>query len=91
MTSIAVGSVDLPDDFDGRSQDNILSFQPSSGGDSVTIPAPIISDEINEATEGFFVSIAFSFEDPADVTNYENNIVRNGLALVRIVDDDGEQ
>ena len=49
----------------------------------------IISDDIHEAEEAYFVLAQFTFNDPADETTYAGAIGQN-VALVRIENDDSE-
>lgn len=56
----------------------------------MTVTIPFINDDINEAEEGFYLLITVNalLSDPTDVSNAI--VLRNGVALVRIRDDDGE-
>lgn len=46
---------------------------------------PLVNDVFNEAIEGFFVMVVSE-----GISNQTVNLVREGLTLVRIEDDDGE-
>ena len=67
-----------------------LSFPPSSDFQSINFTAPIISDDINEATEAFFVQILFAFENENDSDIFSPAIMLDGFALIRIANDDRE-
>lgn len=49
-----------------------------------------INDDTNEATEGFYLLVTINTleSNPIDVANAV--VLRNGVALVRIRDDDGK-
>ena len=55
---------------------------------SVTIP--FINDDTNEAEEGFYLLVTINtlLSNPVDVANAV--VLRNGVSLVRIRDDDGK-
>lgn len=46
---------------------------------------PLVNDVFNEPIEGFFVMVVSE-----GISNQTVNLVREGLTLVRIEDDDGE-
>ena len=54
------------------------------------ITIPIINDDTNEAIEGFYLLVTINTleSNPTDVANAV--VLRNGVALVRIRDDDGK-
>ena len=54
------------------------------------ITIPIINDDTNEPTEGFYLLVTINTleSNPTDVANAV--VLRNGVALVRIRDDDGK-
>ena len=66
-----------------------LTFPPSNGLDSVTFTTMINADDIHEEQEGYFVVARFTFDNPADVTTFENSIGQD-TALIRIENDDSK-
>ena len=49
--------------------------------------APVLSDNIHELNEGFFVVMTAEFDDPTDGSSF---VIMNGVALVIIDDNDGK-
>lgn len=68
-----------------------VTFPATTSGTEVvmTVNIPFINDDTNEADEGFYLLVTVNtlLSDPADVANAE--VLRNGVALVTIRDDDG--
>lgn len=68
-----------------------VTFPPATSGAEVVMPVtiPFINDDTNEAEEGFYLLITVDTlqSDPTDVSN--SVVLRNGVALVSIRDDDG--
>ena len=64
-----------------------VTFQPSTGNVDENININLVDDIINEAQEGFFVVIEVVQSGAGDQINF----VRNGVALIRINDNDGKQ
>ncbi|XP_064396499.1 uncharacterized protein LOC135343434 [Halichondria panicea] len=62
-----------------------ITFPPSLSSDSVTVAVGASDDFINEASEGFIIMLRVDQIDPADGTP---TFVREGVALMRITDDD---
>lgn len=60
-----------------------VKFTPSIGRQDREISIPIINDNINEAEEGFFVMIM-----TASTSVGPEDLIRGGVTLVRIRDDD---
>ena len=56
----------------------------------IPVTVPLINDDTNEATEGFYLLITINTleSNPTDVADAV--VLRNGVALVRIKDDDGK-
>ena len=54
------------------------------------VTIPFIDDNTNEAEEGFYLLVTVNtlLSDPTDVSNAV--VLRNGVALVSIRDDDGK-
>ena len=54
------------------------------------VTIPIINDDTNEALEGLYLLVTINTveSNPTDVANAV--VLRNGVALVRITDDDGK-
>ena len=71
-------------DFDNTVQQVI--FAPSQGNSEQSVSINFVDDVINEAQEGFYIMIEVMESGPTDVIN----LVRNGIALVRITDNDGK-
>ena len=66
-----------------------LTFAPSTGFQILSAEFGIITDQIHEEDEGFIILARFEFTNDADRTAFENNIEQD-IALVRIINDDGE-
>ena len=68
-----------------------VTFPQTTSTAEVVIPVtiPIINDDTNEAEEGFYLLITTNLleSNPIDAANAV--ALRNGVALVRIRDDDG--
>lgn len=68
-----------------------VTFPQTSSTAEVVIPVtiPFINDDTNEATEGFYLLVTINTlqSNPLDVANAI--VLRNGVALVSIRDDDG--
>ena len=64
-----------------------VNFPATPSSDSVTVPVGAGDDFINEANEGFLIVIHVEEINPADGPP---TFVRKGVALMRIVDDDGK-
>ena len=62
----------------------MVTFGPSSEIQEQEIRIPVVSDDINEATEGFFVVV---LEDDI-IGGPEIILEREGVTLVNIIDDD---
>ena len=69
-------------DFDNAVQQVIFEPNPANSEQSVSIN--LVDEFINEAQEGFYVMIEVMQSGPTDAIN----LVRNGIALVRINDND---
>ena len=69
-------------DFDNAVQQVV--FQPSPSISEQSVSLNLVDDVINEAQEGFYVMIEVMESGPTDQINF----VRNGIALVRINDND---
>lgn len=69
-------------DFDNIEQQ--VTFEPSQGREETTITINFVDDIVNEAQEGFLITIEVEEIDPTD----QFTLVRNGVALVRITDND---
>ena len=69
-------------DFDNTIQQVI--FPPSQGIAEQTITINLIDDVINEAQEGFHIAMIVTESGPSDQITF----VRNGVALIRITDND---
>ena len=64
----------------------MVTFGPGSTIQEQKISIPLITDDLNEATEGFFVVI---IKDAIIGSRRENvKMDREGVALVKIIDDD---
>ena len=68
-------------------------FPPSNfpGEETINVFIPFIDDDTNEPLfEGFYVNVSIDAlrSDPVDIANAE--LIRNGVALIRIEDDDSE-
>ena len=74
-------------DFDN--QPVTVTFPPSLGSDSMTADIGTFDDFINEDTEGFLLSLSVTEIDPID-EGTGITLIREGVALVRITDDDSE-
>lgn len=57
----------------------------SAGTQDQQVAIPLIDDDINEASEGFFVVVV---EDDIAIPETSVELVRDGVTLVRIEDDD---
>lgn len=66
----------------------IVTFEPSESFAEKTVLLDLVDDQINEATEGFFavLQVDDSLAEAEDESNVQ--FIRNGVALVVIVDDD---
>ena len=73
-------------DFDNSIK--TITFEPSVSPQQQTVTIDLVNDEINEAQEGFYLVISVTEISSAD----EPNLIleRNGVALVRITDNDGK-
>ena len=69
-------------DFDNTAQQVI--FPPSQGFTEQIITINLVDDVINEAQEGFYIMIRVTESGPTD----QITLVRNGIALIRINDND---
>ena len=69
-------------DFDNAIQEVI--FEPSQGISEQIITINLVDDIINEAQEGFYIMMDVIESGPTD----QITLVRNGIALVRINDND---
>lgn len=69
-------------DFDNAVQQVIFEPNPAISEQSVSIN--LVDEFINEAQEGFYVMIEVMESGPTDVIN----LIRNGIALIRIDDND---
>ena len=69
-----------------------VTFPQTDSTAEVVMPVtiPIINDDTNEATEGLYLLVTINTleSNPTDVANAV--VLRNGVALVRIRDDDGK-
>ena len=70
-----------------------VTFPPSNNQaeEAMNVFVPFINDDTNEPiNEGFYVRVTINevLSDPTDVANAQT--IRNGIALVRIEDDDSE-
>lgn len=68
-----------------RSGPILVTFTPSTDIQDQHIHIPIINDEFNEAVEGFFVIVLHENISDPEVTV---ELVRDGITLVNIEDDD---
>ena len=59
-------------------------FEPSQTNAEQSVTINLVDDVINEAQEGFYVMIEVMESGPTDAIS----LVRNGIALVRINDND---
>lgn len=66
----------------------LVTFSPSNNDRSQEVFFPLVTDDINEAMEGFFVVVIA--EGISDQT-LDINLVRGGVTLVNILDDDRKQ
>ncbi len=64
-----------------------VNFPATLSSDSVTVAVGAGDDFINEANEGFLIVIRVEEIDSADGPH---TFIRKGVALMRIVDDDGK-
>lgn len=69
-------------DFDNTIQQVI--FPPSQGIAEQTITINLVDDVINEDQEGFYIRMIVTESGPSDQITF----VRNGIALIRITDND---
>ena len=69
-------------DFDNTIQQVI--FPPSQGISEQILTVNLVDDVINEAQEGFHIMINVTESGPTD----QITLVRNGIALIRITDND---
>lgn len=74
-------------DFDN--QPMVVTFPPSQGSDSMSAVIGTIDDFINEDREGFLLSLNVTQIDSAD-EGTGINLIREGVALVTINDNDSE-
>ena len=69
-----------------------VTFPQTTSTAEVVMPVsiPIIDDDTNEAIEGLYLLVTINIleSNPTDVANAI--VLRNGVALVRITDDDGK-
>ena len=75
-------------DFDNTTIEVV--FQPSTINEEQVQTVILLEDNFNEDVEGFFivVQVDATRSSPTDVSNTE--LVRNGVALVRITDNDSK-
>ena len=67
-----------------------VTFPPSTTNDQQTVSIPITNDDILEPEEeGFYVVVTVSM-DSDDTDESRSSPIRNGVALINIVDDDGK-
>ena len=69
-------------DFDNTVQQ--ITFPPNPANAEQILTINLIDDTINEAQEGFYVMIRVVQSGPTDQITF----VRNGVALIRITDND---
>lgn len=68
-----------------RSEPILVTFTPSTGSQDQEVSLPLVNDQINEDYEGFFVIVlSENISDPSIPVE----LVRDGVTLVRIEDDD---
>ena len=67
-----------------------VTFEPSQTFQEKQLFLPFVDDDINELNEGFVIEIKVDEEEsnPEDVANLKYRF--NGVALIRITNDDGE-
>lgn len=68
-----------------RSESIQVTFTPSSEPQSQRLSIPLVNDDINEAEEGFFVTI---MSDDIFIPEKTVELVRGGVTLAKIDDDD---
>lgn len=68
-----------------RSGPIFVTFNQSAGIQGQEVAIPLIDDDINEAPEGFFVVV---MEESIAIPETSVELVRNGVTLVKIEDND---
>ena len=69
-------------DFDSTVQQ--VTFAPSQANSEQILSVNLVDDTINEAQEGFYIMIQVVQSGPTDQITF----IRNGVALIRITDND---
>lgn len=67
----------------------LITFQPSTRIQEQEVFIPLVQDDINEATEGFFVIVVA--ENISSEPSLTINLGRGGVTLMNILDDDRKQ
>ena len=71
-----------------RSDPILVTFTPSPGIQDFLVTIPLMNDDINEASEGFFVVIVQENITTTSSSEIPITLVRDGVTLVTIEDDD---
>ena len=65
----------------------MMTFPPTTGLDNITFVAPVVSENIHEVDEFFFVQARFGYDNSQDLNDFNSG---EDTALFFILNDDGK-